>query len=462
MNTPAQSIIKPRDREAVIRALRSGVVPATGLQHIQVGRSREIASFLRDIDTVADGGSAFRVVAGEYGSGKTFFLSLARSLALEKGLLAMTADLSPEKRFHGSQGQPRRLLRELVASLSTRTKRDGNALPLLLEHVVGRAQAEGVEPAVLLEPLIHLPGGHDFRRIVLMAASGEGPESEDALKWLQAEFATRTDAFRAVGVRRFLGDGDLGATLRLYAALARLAGFKGLWVSIDELVNLYKITNAPARKANYEEILSLLNATLQGHAGGLGIVLGSTPETITDTRRGLYSYEALRSRLAENTLAGSAGLADYDSTVLRLPNLTREELFLLLQRVRRLMASGDPEIMQRVPDEALEAFMRHCFNRIGESYFRTPRNTLKAFIDLLALLRQYPDQTWQSLLPGVGIQADLQPSPLSSTGATSQSHTALGSPSQTQSALGSSLNPDTSNAASTPPDPSSDLTHFTL
>lgn len=412
MNTPAPTVIKPRDREAVIRALRSGVVPAVGLQHIQVGRSREIASFLRDIDTVADGGSAFRVVAGEYGSGKTFFLSLARSLALEKGLLAMHADLSPEKRFHGSQGQPRRLLRELVASLSTRTKRDGNALPLLLEHIAGRAQTQAIPAATLLEPLIHLPGGHDFRRIVLMAAEGDGPESEEALKWLQAEFATRTDAYRAVGVRRCLGDGDIGSTLRLFAALARLAGFKGLWVSIDEIVNLYKIANAPARKANYEEILSLLNATLQGHSGGLGIVLGATPETITDTRRGLYSYEALRSRLAENTLAGAAGLADYDSTVLRLPNLTREELFLLLRRVRQLVASGEPGITERVPDEALEAFMRHCFNRVGESYFRTPRNTLKAFIDLLALLRQYPDRTWQSLLPGIGVTPDLQASPL--------------------------------------------------
>lgn len=412
MNTPAPTVIKPRDREAVIRALRSGVVPAVGLQHIQVGRSREIASFLRDIDTVADGGSAFRVVAGEYGSGKTFFLSLARSLALEKGLLAMHADLSPEKRFHGSQGQPRRLLRELVASLSTRTKRDGNALPLLLEHIAGRAQTQAIPAATLLEPLIHLPGGHDFRRIVLMAAEGDGPESEEALKWLQAEFATRTDAYRAVSVRRCLGDGDIGSTLRLFAALARLAGFKGLWVSIDEIVNLYKIANAPARKANYEEILSLLNATLQGHSGGLGIVLGATPETITDTRRGLYSYEALRSRLAENTLAGAAGLADYDSTVLRLPNLTREELYLLLQRVRQLVASGEPGITERVPDEALEAFMRHCFNRVGESYFRTPRNTLKAFIDLLALLRQYPDRTWQSLMPGIGVTPDLQASPL--------------------------------------------------
>lgn len=435
MNTPTPTVIKPRDREAVIRALRSGVVPAVGLQHIQVGRSREIASFLRDIDTVADGGSAFRVVAGEYGSGKTFFLSLARSLALEKGLLAMSADLSPEKRFHGSQGQPRRLLRELVASLSTRTKRDGNALPLLLEHVAGRAQTEGVPAATLLEPLIHLPGGHDFRRIVLMAIANDGPESEEALKWLQAEFATRTDAYRAVGVRRFLGDGDLGATLRLYAALARLAGFKGLWVSIDELVNLYKIANAPARRANYEEILSLLNATLQGHAGGLGIVLGSTPETITDTRRGLYSYEALRSRLAENSLAGAAGLADYDSTVLRLPNLTREELFLLLSRVRQLVASGEPDIAQRVPDEALEAFMRHCFERVGESYFRTPRNTLKAFIDLLALLRQYPDRTWQSLLPGVGVAPDVQASPLTA---------------------------DAPAPATSASSASSDLTHFTL
>ena len=126
--------IKPKERETLIRSLSSGVVPRLGLQHIQVGRSEELRSFVHDIDTIAEGGTSFRLVIGEYGSGKTFFLSLVRTIALEKGLVTMQADLSPRKRLHGSDGQSRMLLSELVSSLSTRTKQDGNALPNILDR----------------------------------------------------------------------------------------------------------------------------------------------------------------------------------------------------------------------------------------------------------------------------------------------------------------------------------------
>ncbi len=405
-------IIKPREREAIIRALRSGVVPNTGLQYIQVGRNQEVQSFLRDIDTVADGGASLRLVIGEYGSGKTFFLSLVRSLALERGLVAMKADLSPEKRFHGTKGQAQRLLAELIASLSTRTKRDGNALVPILERLEARCADEGIKPQQLLLPLRDLPGGHDFGRVVQIYLEAEYPSRKaDALRWLQAEYYTKTDAQRDLGVRTYMGDADLFASLRLYATLARCAGYKGLYVCLDELVNLYKITNAVSRRANYEELLSILNNTLQGNFEGLGIVLSGTPEFLTDTRRGLYSYEALRSRLAENSLAQQSGLKDYDSTVLRLANLTQEELYVLLKNLRAVGASSDASLMERLPDEALEAYLRYCFDKIGESYFRTPRNTIKGFLDLMSLLQQYPDRTWRDLLPTISISIDVDPTP---------------------------------------------------
>lgn len=412
--------VKPRERDAIIRSLRSGVVPSVGLHHIQVGRHQEVASFMRDIDSVCRGGSSFRMVVGEYGSGKTFFLSLARSIALEKGLVTMHADLTATRRLHGSHDERRQLLAQLVSSLSTRTKRDGNALDTLLDRLRARIEESGARISRYLEPLAQLPGGNAFAKVVQHAvATEEGTMHADALRWLRADYSTRTESQRDLGVRDLPGrDDDLLTAFRLYARLAVLAGYKGLFVTIDELVNLYKIINAQSRKANYEEILSMLNNTLQGNVENLGIVLGVTPETLTDPRRGLYSYEALRSRLAENSLAVASGLKDFDSTVLRLSNLTPEELYVLLGNIRRLYASDDPQMLQRLPDEALEAFLRYCFDRIGESYFRTPRNTIKAFIDLASLLRQYPDTTWQQLLPGITVTSDCEPDGL--TAATGQ------------------------------------------
>ncbi|MCC8119851.1 MAG: ATP-binding protein [Bacteroidales bacterium] len=408
-------IIKPRDREAILRSLRSGVVPNTGLQFIQVGRQQEVQSFLKDIDTVADGGASLRFVIGEYGSGKTFFLSLVRTLALERGLVTMHADLSPEKRLHGNGGQARRLLSELVASLATRTKRDGNGLGSVLDRLIARAEGEGTTVESLLQPLSDLPLGHAFAKVVIKyAARGASIDQRQcALRWLKAEYTAKTDAWRDLEVREFLGDAEFFPALRLYAALAITAGYQGLYVCLDELVNLYKITNAVSRRANYEDLLSTLNNTLQGNIHGLGIVLSGTPEFLTDTRRGLYSYEALRSRLAENSLAQQNGLKDYNSTVLRLANLTKEEMFVLLKNIRRVFASGDPDIEERLTDNAITAFLQHCYEKIGESYFRTPRNTIKGFIDLVSLMQQYPEIDLKSLIPSVSVDIDVDPSGMS-------------------------------------------------
>lgn len=81
-NEPTQRL-RPRERDAIIQSLRAGVTPRTGLQHIQVGRIREVESLLKDIERIADGGSAFRLVIGEFGSGKSFFLQLVRAIALD-------------------------------------------------------------------------------------------------------------------------------------------------------------------------------------------------------------------------------------------------------------------------------------------------------------------------------------------------------------------------------------------
>jgi len=413
-------MIKPKERETIIQSLKSGVVPRLGLQHIQVGRSEELKSFVNDVTTIAEGGTSFRFVIGEYGSGKTFFLSLVRSIALQKGLVTMNADLSPTKRLHGTDGQARVLLSELISSISTRTKQDGNALPNILEKFISKAKAEAEQnnrevATIIYEQLSDLneyPGGYTFAQVVnkywTAYESGDEMLKDRVLRWLKAEYTTKTDSLRDLGVREFINDSSFFNTLKLYSILVQKAGYCGLLVCMDEMVNLYKISNSVSRKANYEEILNILNNTLQGTLSHIGFIMSGTPEFLTDGNRGLYSYEALKSRLTENSFSKSLGLTDYKSTVLRLANLTQEELYLLLMNLRNVFACDD-ESKYLVPDDALLAYLNHCANKIGDSYFRTPRNTIKGFLDLLSMLEQYPNLKWSDMIEQIEVVQDVEP-----------------------------------------------------
>lgn len=410
------STIRAKDRDAVIQSLRAGVVPRVGQHLIQVGRVKELEALLKDADRVADAGSGFRVVIGEYGSGKTFFLNLVRAIALEKKLVTMHADLNPDRRLHATGGQARSLYAELTKNLATRTKPEGGALPGVVEKFISQAKSEAKASgkpaeAVVREKLNHLAemvNGYDFAEVIAAYCRGfeEGHEQlkADAVRWLRGEFTTRTDARAALGVRTIIDDASIYDQLKLLARFVRLAGYSGLMVCLDELVNLYKLSNTQARNANYEQILRILNDSLQGSAEGLGIVLGGTPEFLLDTRRGLYSYAALQSRLAENTFA-KAGMVDYSGPVLRLASLTPEDFYVLLCKLRHVYASGD-EAKYLLPDEAIPAFMSHCAGRLGEAYFRTPRTTITAFINLLAVLEQNSSADWRELVNYVEVEQD--------------------------------------------------------
>ncbi|MBB4287626.1 ATP-binding protein [Roseospira goensis] len=408
--------IKRRERDTILQALRAGVVPRLGLQHIQVGRAREIEEMVRDVDRIAEGGAALRFIIGDYGSGKTFFLNLVRLIALQKGLVVMSADLAPDRRLHATGGQARSLYAEMTRTIATRTKPDGGALASIVERFVtqadkeARAEDRSVDDVIRtrLAHLEELVGGYEFATVLARFWEGHETGDEDlkarALRWLRAEYATRTDARQALGVRTIIDDASVYDHLKLMAAFVREAGYKGLVISLDELVNLYKLTSAQARNANYEQILRILNDVLQGGASHLGVMMGGTPDFLMDTRRGLYSYPALQSRLAENTFARD-GLVDLSGPVLRLQPLTPEDLHVLLENVRRVFAGGD-DAPPPVPDEALGAFMDHCSGRIGAAYFRTPRNTVRAFVDLLSVVDQNPGTDWRDLIGSVTVEAE--------------------------------------------------------
>ena len=409
--------LRAKERDSIIQSLKAGVTPRIGIQHIQVGRVNEIKAVYKDIERISQGGSAFRLIIGDYGSGKTFFLSVVKSIALEKKLIVVNGDLSPDRRIHASGGQARNLYSELMRNLATRNKPDGNALTSVVERFITQARQEADNTDVSVSSVINqrlsslteLVGGYDFAKVIETYWQGHETGNDDlklnAIRWLRAEYSTKTDARKDLGIRTIITDASFYDNLKIMSLFVRQAGYEGLLVNLDELVNLYKLSSTQARTSNYEQILRILNDCLQGSAENLGFLLGGTPEFLMDTRKGLFSYDALQSRLAENSFAQKAGVIDYSSPTLNLASLTPEELYILLKNLRHVFASGDKE-QYLIPDEALEAFLTHCSQKIGDAYFRTPRNTIKAFVDMLSVLEQNKQIAWNDLIESIDIQKE--------------------------------------------------------
>ena len=409
--------IRPRERSAIIQSLRAGVTPRIGLEYIQVGRVNEVKALIEDLDNIEQGGSAFRIIIGDFGAGKSFFLQLIRYIALEKGMVVINADMSPDRRLFASNGQARNLYKELARNLATRAHPEGNAMIPLVEKFITEqrrvADAEGkdVERVIKdkLNSLSELVDGYDFAQVIATywKAYNEGNEDlkNSVIRYLRGEYTSRADARRDLGVRAIVEDNNVYDHIKLLARFVSQAGYKGLLVNLDEVVNLYKLPSQRARSSNYEQVLRILNDCLQGSAESLGFLLGGTPEFLMDQRKGLYSYEALHSRLAENTFAQIANVVDYHSPILMLQNLSPEEIYVLLCNIRNVFAGGNKD-KYILPDEALKAFLEHCSKNIGDAYFRTPRNTIKAFVDLLSIVEQNPDLSWQSLIGNIKIDSE--------------------------------------------------------
>ena len=409
--------IRPRERSAIIQSLRAGVTPRIGLEYIQVGRVNEVKALIEDLDNIEQGGSAFRIIIGDFGAGKSFFLQLIRYIALEKGMVVINADMSPDRRLFASNGQARNLYKELARNLATRAHPEGNAMIPLVEKFITEqrriADAEGkdVERVIKdkLNSLSELVDGYDFAQVIAIywKAYNEGNEDlkNNVIRYLRGEYTSRADARRDLGVRAIVEDNNVYDHIKLLARFVTQAGYKGLLVNLDEVVNLYKLPSQRARSSNYEQVLRILNDCLQGSAESLGFLLGGTPEFLMDQRKGLYSYEALHSRLAENTFAQIANVVDYHSPILMLQNLSPEEIYVLLCNIRNVFAGGNKD-KYILPDEALKAFLEHCSKNIGDAYFRTPRNTIKAFVDLLSIVEQNPDLSWQSLIGNIKIDSE--------------------------------------------------------
>lgn len=396
--------VPKRIAAVIINSLKGGVVPRIGLPYITVGREREIEALLHDLALVADGGASFRFLVGRYGAGKSFLLQTIRTHAMGRDFVVADADLSPERRLQGNQGQGLATYKELIRNLSTKTRPEGGALPLVLERWA-RNLAEGAsDPMVPLKaslaPIRELVHGFDFCRVLeaYYAAYLEGDEERQALcaKWLRGEYRTKTESKSELGINACIGDDDWYEYLKLFAQFLVGAGYQGLIVLVDELVNLYKIPNSITRQYNYEKILTMYNDTLQGKAHHLGIIMGGTPQSIEDRRRGVFSYEALRSRLAQGRFAGE-GMMDMLAPVIHLNPLTHEELLVLTEKLADIHA-GYFGYERRLQTSDLADFLTVEFGRVGADSHLTPREVIRDFIELLDILYQNPEADVSALL----------------------------------------------------------------
>jgi hypothetical protein len=406
------SEIKRRERDAILQSLQAGLVPRLGLHLLQVGRKDEVAALLQDLERIEQGGAAFRIVVGRFGSGKSFFLNLIRTLALQKRLIVAQADFTMERRIRSTGGEARALYSELMRNIATKAKPDGGALRNLCEgwisdvhHKVTSAggSSEDVKGCILadLRGLQEHVGGFAFAEVLGKYYEGHANGNEalqgNALRWLRGEYATKTEARQDLGVRDIIEDENFYDSLKLMGAFCVRAGFGGLLVGLDELVVLsHRLPNTRVRQANYEALLSIINDCYQGGAAHLGFVLAGTDECLEDKRRGLHSYEALRSRLVENNFAGN-DVRDLSGPVVRLQNLSPEDLFVLLRNIRHVHASGDAA-KYLVPDDALVAVLQRANETLGAEYFKTPRDVVRSFVGLLNVLQQNPGKTWQDLV----------------------------------------------------------------
>ena len=398
-----------RIAQTVLNSLKGGVVPRVGLPYITVGRKSEIEALLHDVDILEEGGASFRFIVGRYGSGKSFLIQTIRNYVMDRGFIVADADLSPERRLQGTRGQGLATYRELISNLSTKTKPEGGALTLVLDRWISGVQSQalqetGLEPGspaltqavdqkivAVTSAVSELVHGFEFAKLLSLYyhayVEGEEEKKQQVARWFRGEYATKREAKEELGVNILITDDNWYEYLKLFAVFFRLAGYAGMMIFIDELVNLYKIPNAITRQ---------YNDTLQGKVRYLGIVMGATPQAIEDKRRGVYSYEALRSRLAEGKFS-RPGARDLLAPVIRLEPLTPEEMLVLCEKLCAMHA-GLYGYQRSLSTQELADFIKLEYGRIGADQNITPREVIRDFIELLDLLYQNPSLTLGELM----------------------------------------------------------------
>ncbi|MFM7449837.1 MAG: ATP-binding protein [Leptolyngbyaceae cyanobacterium] len=416
---------------ALISALSAGVVPRLGLDQIAVGRETEVKVMLQDLEGVANGGAAFRLVVGRYGAGKSFTLQLIRNQALEKGFVVADADLTPERRLAGGNGSSLLTYRELMKNLSTKSRPEGGALATILERWIAAIQTqvaqdsglkssdpefdERVEQKIreVTKDVADLVNGFEFANVIIAYWQGyradDDSKKEASLRWLRGEFSTKTEARMALGVRVTIDDDSWYDYIKLFSRFVADIGYKGLLVILDEAIHLYKIPVTIARQNNYDKLLAIFNDAMQGRVSHLYTLIGGTPQFVEDPRRGLYSDPAWQRRTAKSRLV-KAGMRDRGGPTIELEPLTQPEILKLLKRLAEIHATHHNSKLI-LTEQDLTDFLQLLTNRLGAEALLTPGEIVRDFMSVLNILQQDSTLTLQAVLQETALHLNRSPLP---------------------------------------------------
>ena len=412
--------VPKRTLNTLMNAISSGVVPRRGLEYIAVGRKKETQTFVNDLDDTADGGGAFRFISGRFGNGKSFMTQMVRNYAMDKGFVVMDADLAINRRITGSKGEGVNTYRELVKNTAYRTRPEGGAVePILQEWAESLCDELGGRDAVTLDGVRHIVRQktadmasmqyyRDFATVLSQYVYSYLTDQEDdpAIRWLKGEYDLKSNVRKDLGVSTLVDDSDWYEIIKLWTRLFVTLGYKGMVVFLDEAVVLYKLQNKVSRSNNYERLLTMFNDIMQGKSSYLSMYICGTPEFIEDQNRGLYSYEALRSRLVAGRYEN--GYDNYLGPVINLRPLTNEEVYVLLQTLRDLYEQRN-DCSTGLTDEMLEVYLRTVMSNSISSEMITPREITRDFISLMDTLRQNEGLTFDKLVNDRRVSADINP-----------------------------------------------------
>lgn len=417
--------IKPKEAVSIINSLTGGVVPKIGVQHLTVGRNAEVEAVVNALQDVANGHSLMKFWIGDYGSGKSFMMHLLNIVAMKQKFVVTNADFTPDNRLYANDRKSVALYTSIIDNLAIQTKPEGGALPILLEKWIGKclqdvATNSNIPFAEITDPkhrntvrqtvtksLNELTdtGAFDFTAIILLYLdaylNADDQTCRNALRWLKGEYHTKTEARQDLGVRDIIDDQNYYDMLKNLCRFFVSMGYSGFMISLDEAVNLYKISTSAMREKNYEKILSIYNDCFQGKITNLFINIAGTRDFLENERRGLFSYHALKSRLEVNKYE-TAATRDFSQPVIRLLPLDHNEIFVLLRNLKEIF-DFRYETKLEVSDDDMQAFMEVMFNKPGASEFLTPREVIRDFLNILSMIRQHPELDKQKLFGEIDI-----------------------------------------------------------
>ena len=423
--------IKPKEATEIINSLLSGTVPRIGIQHIAVGRDEEIQAIIRTLDDVRNGHNAMKFWIGEFGSGKSFMLHLMKVVALKQKFVVSQVDFSPEIRLYATDGKSLALYKNLMDNISIQTKPDGGALPTLIEkwldQVISKtAEEQGVSMEEIQNPLynslveqkllkvingITETDSFDFGYVIKRYYDGYVTNNDDlkknALRWLKGEYLNKTAARIDLGVRGIVNDQNWYNMIKNLCRLFVSIGYSGFLLNLDEAINLYKIPNTMVREKNYEKILTIYNDCYQGNCGSMFFNFAGTNEFLENRRRGLYSYEALKSRIESNKYAVH-GIKDFAQPVIKIEPIDNTSIFILLNNLKTIF-DYHYDIQMDVSDENIRSYMENIYRKPGAEEFLMPREVIRDFLNILSVLRQNPSLSFGDLCKDIEIK-DERPS----------------------------------------------------